>query len=158
LAKSIARTSYQQSSPLDASFLIAKGCTRSIDLSEYQTKNNSYWSFLTFSWAMMASIDIESEVLRFAGALRFDLWAVYSILRFKGYKAKLSYLPPDKDDKKEDSALPSLANDLDASKWISEEDDFLLLWASHVSDAAENAYHCPLSKLDDGIFQILVIR
>jgi sphingosine kinase len=158
LAKSIARTSHQQSSPLDASFLIAKGCTRAIDLSEYQTANNSYWSFLTFSWAMIASIDIESEVLRFAGALRFDLWAVYSILRLKSYKAKLSYLPPTKDDKKEDPTLPSLADNLDTSKWVSEEDDFLLLWASHVSDAAESTYHCPSSKLDDGVFQILVIR
>ena len=92
MAKSIARTSYQQSSPLDASFLIAKGCTRSIDLSEYQTTNNSYWSFLTFSWAMIASIDIESEAIRFAGPLRFDLWAVYSIVRLKSYQAKLSYL------------------------------------------------------------------
>ena len=158
MAKSIARTSYQQSSPLDASFLIAKGWTRSVDVSEYQTTNQSYWSFLTFSWAMMSSIDIDSEAIRFVGALRFDLWAVYSVLRWKSYHAKLSYLPLSKDDKQHDPTLPSLTEPVDATKWVTEEDDFLLLWASHVPDAGEGTYHCPVSRLDDGVFQILVIR
>ena len=76
----------------------------------------------------------------------------------KGYKAKLSYLPPDKDDNKADPTLPALTEELPASKWVTEEDDFLLLWTSHVAYGGETVYHCPPSKLDDEVFQILVIR
>ncbi|CAB9505814.1 Sphingosine kinase 1 [Seminavis robusta] len=158
MAKSIAVTSHQQSSVLDASFLVAKGCTRPTDLSEYWTANQSYWSFLTFSWAMMASIDIDSECLRALGTFRFDLWGAWCVVGMKSYKAKFSYLPPDKDDNKSDPTLPAMTEELPASKWVTEEDDFLLLWTSHVAYGGEKVYHCPPSRLDDEVFHILVIR
>jgi len=60
MAASIAKSSQQKSSILDASYLIAKGYTKPTDISLYQTPTKSYFSFLTFSWAMMSSIDIES--------------------------------------------------------------------------------------------------
>ena len=158
MAKSIARTSQQKSSPLDAAFLVAKGCTKQTDLSEYTTRNESYWSFLTFSYAMIASLDIESEVIRFMGSLRFDLWGVWCVVKMKGYKARFSYLPPDKDENKRDPTMPALTEDLPSSNWVTEEDDFLLMWGSHVPDAAEKTYHCPPSRLDDEVFQFFVVR
>jgi diacylglycerol kinase family enzyme len=158
MAKSVAHTSQQQSSVLDATFLIAKGYTHPTDLSLYQTQNNEYWSFLTFSWAMLADIDIDSEVIRFVGSLRFDLWAVWCVLHLKKYRAKLSYLPAKS---KTDTIMPTLGEPIDSGKnkdWVTEEDDFLLFWAAHVSHAAEKTYNSPQSRLDDGVFQILVVR
>jgi hypothetical protein len=63
-------------------FLICKGQTSRIDLSTYQTTNKSYTSFLTFSWAIIADVDIESECIRFMGSLRMDLWAGTSLFLF----------------------------------------------------------------------------
>jgi len=81
------------------------------------------------------------------------------------YRAKFSYLPAkDKDaaaatkGKSKDDDLPELSKDLPSQDWVTEEDDFLLFWASHVSHAAENAHSSPNSELDDGIFQILIVR
>jgi len=155
MAKSIARTSQEQSSPLDAAFLVAKGHTRNTDLSEYQTTSQSYWSFLTFSWAWISNIDVDSEVLRSLGPLRFDLWGVYEVLRMKKHRAKFSYLPAKA---KRTDTIPAIADEIKEPEWVVEEDDFFIFWASHVPDAAENAYSSPPSKIDDGIFQIWVVR
>ena len=203
MAKSIARSSHERSSILDASFLIAKGKTKAADLSVYQTRthnpqnaagDNSYLSFLTFNWGMVAAIDIDSEVLRSLGSLRFDLWGVWCVLKLKGYKAKFSYLPPTAEYKKNPQGtkeLPPLTEALpEKDGWVTEEDDYVIFWPSHgtfasiddcsfffmmllcwtstvlllscqfhaVSDAAEKTFHCPPSKLDDGVFQIFLVR
>merc|ERR1712070_1077745 len=43
-------------------------------------------------------------------------------------------------------------------EWITEEDDFYVFWASHVTDAAENTYNSPPSQMNDGVFTIFVVR
>jgi len=144
MAKSIARSSHERSSILDASFLIAKGKTKAADLSVYQTRthnpqnaagDNSYLSFLTFNWGMVAAIDIDSEVLRSLGSLRFDLWGVWCVLKLKGYKAKFSYLPPTAEYKKNPQGtkeLPPLTEALpEKDGWVTEEDDYVIFWPSH---------------------------
>lgn len=154
MAKSIAEESEQQSSVLDACFLIAKGYTKPTDLSLYHTSTQTYWSFLTFSWAMLADIDIDSEVLRFLGPLRFDLWGVWCALKLKPYRAKLSYLPG-----KKNVNMPPLTDPIpDKQDWVNEEDDFLLFWSAQVSHAAEKTHNSPLSRIDDGVFRIFVVR
>lgn len=158
MAKSIARASQEQSSVLDAAFLVAKGHTNTHDISEYQTTNESYWSFLTFSWAVISSIDIDSEVLRTLGPLRFDLWGVYCVLTGKSYRAKFTYLPAQPRQQPETEPLPALAEEITSTKWVTEEDDYYVFWASHVTDAAENSYHSPPTTMDDGIFQIMILR
>ena len=40
---------------------------------------------------MVADIDLDSEVLRFLGPLRFDIYAAYRLFSLKTYKARLSY-------------------------------------------------------------------
>ena len=136
MAMSIARSSHEKSSILDASFLIAKGQVKQSDLSIYQTTNSpSLLSFLTFSWAMMSSIDIESEALRFLGSLRFDLWGVWCVVKMIKYRAKFSYLPPKA--KRSNNALPALTEPLPEKEgWVTEEDDYLLMWASHGTEVS----------------------
>ena len=97
LAKSILHESKELYSPLESTFMICKGQTCSLDLSEYKTRDNSYISFLTFSYAMIADIDIDSEVLRCLGTLRFDLWGAYLGIRLPSYAVRLSYLPVSKE-------------------------------------------------------------
>ena len=42
--------------------------------------------------------------------------------------------------------------------WVTIEDDFLLFWPSHVTHAAKRTYHCPDSKMQDGIFKVMIVR
>jgi hypothetical protein len=158
LAKSLAHASKEQDSALDYAFLVAKGSTVKMDLSEYETKSNSYLSFLTFSWSMIADIDIESEVIRFMGFLRMDLWGVWCVLKLRKYRARFSYLPPSANGKSK-SKCPPLSEPIpDDGNWVTCEDDFVLFWASQVTHAAEKTFNSPGSKLNDGLFEIFIVR
>lgn len=122
---------------LESTFLIARCQTIWIDLSKYSVQDKTYTSFLTFSWAMIADIDIDSECIRFLGALRNDIWGVRCVAGMRTYRGRLSYLPPGAADKNaktlketEPNVLPALTEPLPEDRWKVIEDDFLLLWAS----------------------------
>ena len=137
--------------------MIAKGASSWIDLSRYETKSNSYASFLTFSWAMIADIDIESELIRWAGFLRMDIWGVVRVLFLRKYRAKFSYLPPSEG--KKTITMPPLGDPLSNSEgWITFEDEFILFWASQVTHAGEHMFHAPPCKVNDGVFHIMIVR
>jgi Diacylglycerol kinase catalytic domain len=144
LSATLAHASDEKFSPTDSSFMIAKGKTAWIDLSRYETSNKSYLSFLTFSWAYIADIDIESEAIRFMGFLRFDLWGALRVLTLRKYRAKFSYLPPT-EDRSRGVTLPPLNQPLPTDQgWVSCEDDFVVFWASQVSICETNGGKLPL--------------
>ena len=155
LCKSLLHEAGEQYGVIEAVLLICKGQVVRTDLSRYTTKNNSYMSFLTFSWAMVADIDIDSEAIHFVGEMRFDIWAALRILWLRLYRGKFSYLKPDK--AAASITMPAL-NDPVPSDWETIEDDFVLFWASHVSHASMNNFQSPNSRMDDGVFQICIIR
>jgi sphingosine kinase len=157
-AKTITHESGELHSHLESTFLIARGQTCPMDLSHYTTTSRSYTSFLTFSWAMIADIDLESEIVRFLGFLRMDLWAALRVLFLRSYRARLSFLPASKADlSKELPDMPNLSDPL-PSDWAVVEDDFILFWAAQCSHAAVDTFNSPMSKVNDGVFQIMVIR
>jgi sphingosine kinase len=158
MATTLTYASQERYSVTDETFLIAKGRTVEGDLSNFEILDNTstartnssstsaiirkYTSFLTFSWASIADIDIESECIHWLGAARFDVWAVLRVLLLRKYRAKFSYLPatsgvgvvataaaPDKDNS---SNMPAL-NEPVPNDWKVIEDDIVLLWASHVT-------------------------
>lgn len=52
------------------------------------------WAFLSLEWAIIADIDIESEVLRAClGTARFDVWGALRCLFLRKYRGAFSYLP-----------------------------------------------------------------
>lgn len=55
-----------------------------MDLVKVQTEKESFFSFLSVGWGLMADIDIESERLRAIGEARFAVWGVIRALgKFK---------------------------------------------------------------------------
>jgi hypothetical protein len=55
--------------------------------------------------------------------------------------------------------MPPLSTSLSESDgWVTVEDDFVLFWVSQVTHAGEQMYQSPPCKLNDGIFQIFVVR
>lgn len=140
----------------DYSFLVAKGNTVPMDLSRYETKSTDYLSFLTFSWSLIADVDIESESLRWMGWLRMEVYTVWRVLNLRRYEGKLTYLPPSA---KKLMKLPSLSTDLDKKDgWIVIQDNFCLFWVSQVTHAGEAMLNHPNSRPDDGLFHIFLIR
>lgn len=126
-----------------------------MDISRYESRSSTYLSFLTFSWSIIADIDIESEAIRFMGFLRMDIWAVWRVLNLRTYKAKFSYLPPSE----ENVTLPPLSEPIPSDGgWVTSEDTFILFWASHVTHAAEGTFHAPQCRLDDGVFTVFIVR
>jgi sphingosine kinase len=132
-----------------------------MDLSKYETTTNTYTSFLTFTWAMIADLDIESEVVRFLGSFRLDLWGAICVARNRKYRGRLSYLPPSTKEEEEDAThkltMPALTDPV-PSNWTVLEDDIILLWASQVTHASEGNYSSPPSHIQDGVFQIMLVR
>ena len=131
----------------------------------YYTKTNSYIGFLTFSYGIIAEIDLESEVLRYLGSIRNEIWTAWRIIHLRSYSVRFSYLPPSavtytKETMKSNMnlhLLPSL-NEPVPSNWITIEDDFIMFWTAQVSHASWDIHNSPTSRLQDGLFRILVIR
>eukprot|EP00002_Diphylleia_rotans_P022288 TRINITY_DN4367_c0_g1_i2.p1 TRINITY_DN4367_c0_g1~~TRINITY_DN4367_c0_g1_i2.p1 ORF type:complete len:408 (+),score=56.90 TRINITY_DN4367_c0_g1_i2:51-1274(+) len=81
--------------PLDAALSIVKGKTQPLDVCSIVQSNRRFFSFLTISWAIASDVDIESEVLRWMGDLRFTLWAVYRMIFLRRYHGKLEFISKD---------------------------------------------------------------
>ena len=172
-------------SSLESTFLICRGRSSKADLSLYETKDERYTSFLTFSWAFIADVDIDSECIRFMGILRNDIWAVWRVLKLRTYKGTFSYLPvtdidintgstdatsagidsfsagADKGSDKgneQNNSYPAWSDEKVPSNWVTMEEDFVLFWASQVTHAGTATFQSPATRLQDGVFNIMVIR
>eukprot|EP00934_Nitzschia_sp_Nitz4_P008710 Nitzschia sp. Nitz4//scaffold3_size479765//220203//221882//NITZ4_000094-RA/size479765-augustus-gene-1.599-mRNA-1//-1//CDS//3329550740//8700//frame0 len=156
LSASLAHASQEKTTATDYSFMVAKGNTVKMDLSRYETRSQSYLSFLTFSWSIIADIDIESEVLRWLGWLRMDVYSVWRVLNLRSYRAKLTYLKPESPRLTE---LPALTEPLPEEQgWETMEAEFCLFWTSQVTHAGEALFNHPQCKPDDGLFHIFIVK
>ena len=63
-------------------FNMSKSVAVPVDLVVYQTAGNAkpIYSFLSFEWALIADLDLESEKYRFMGNLRFAFGAVKRVI------------------------------------------------------------------------------
>ncbi|KAL3925584.1 MAG: hypothetical protein SGILL_000307 [Bacillariaceae sp.] len=158
LSASLAHASEEKFSLTDNAFMVAKGKAAWMDLSRYQTLSKSYTSFLTYSWGYTADVDIESEAIRFMGFLRMDIWGLWRVISLRRYRAKFSYLPPT-ENRQSGVTLPPLSEPLPENEgWVCCEDEFILFWASQVTHAGEQMFHAPHCKIDDGVFNIFIVR
>ncbi|GMH98332.1 hypothetical protein TrVE_jg12917 [Triparma verrucosa] len=132
-------------------FVICKNVPKPADLSLYDTsEGNSYASFLSLSWGIVADVDLESEVLRALGSLRFDVYAVWRMIALKQYRAKLSYINCEVE-------MPPIGETV-GEDWTTIEDNFLCFWALQTSHASQGMHTSPASKMDDGKFHLYIVR
>lgn len=149
LAKSFLESAGESYDPLNAAFLIAKGRQQSFDLATVTQNDQEYYSCLSLAWGLISEVDIESEKLKFLGALRFDVYALILISLLRTYRGRFSYLPhADFKQIKENSS----------SSWQVMEDDFIFLWAMNTPWAAHDMNVTPYASLNDGAIDILVMR
>ena len=71
----------------NAAFLIAKGKTTRMDLTEIEGEymKEKVYSFLAVFWGILADCDLNSEVLRWLGTSRFTIWGIYRVLCLRTY-------------------------------------------------------------------------
>ena len=82
---------------LSAAINCARGSVRPMDLLYVETPMNGRLSFHSVFWGLVADIDIESEVLRWMGGIRFTIWALLKVIKSRRYRARVSYIPCDPD-------------------------------------------------------------
>lgn len=82
LIKSLLASVQEDYGVQEAAYLVLRGQKTHIDMTklelEYEAK--PVFSFLSVAWATIADIDLNSEVLRCLGALRFDIWGAWRVL------------------------------------------------------------------------------
>lgn len=101
----------------------------------------------------------ESEKIHFLGEARFDVWAVWRIISLRKYEGRFTYLPAAnvEDKSKPIESMPALGTGTPAD-WETLEGDFYLFWASQVTHASMSTNQSPNSRMQDGIFQVMMIR
>jgi sphingosine kinase len=140
------------SSPIDNALSICKGRAQKLDLATCTTAaGNKYCSFLSLAWGIVADVDLESDVLRCLGPLRFDVYAVHRMISLKKYRARFSYTNEPK------PTLNPVSQAVPES-WTTIEDTFSCFWAVMTTHASDSIYASPNSTLDDGKFRVLLVR
>ena len=152
LSKSLLELSGENYDPLNAAFLIAKGKQQSFDLAAVKQSDRNYFSFLSLAWGLISDADIKSEKLKFLGALRFDLYALFLICLLRTYKGKFSFIPHP------DCQAISSSKIQKQGEWCVIEDEFIFLWAMNTPWAASDMNVTPYARLDDGAIDVLVMR
>lgn len=156
LASSLAHAAGEKYSVLTDVWAIAKGQTVTADLSTYSVLPSSsssttttsaapptttaaaeiktYTSFLTYTWGMIADVDIESEKIHWMGESRFDVWAVLRILMLRQYPARFSYTTTTISVTEPDATttIPAVTDPV-PSTWTTIEDNMVIFWASQVT-------------------------
>ncbi|CAM9538281.1 unnamed protein product, partial [Chrysoparadoxa australica] len=155
LAKTLLVESGEACTALSASFLVAKGVARKLDLCKAENVTGSFLSMLHVEYAIVSDVDFESETYRWMGAARFTLCALIRIIFMRSYPAKLSYQPFV--DKSQSADLPPLADAI-PDAWEAVEGDLVLLAIAQNAWIAEDINLSPASELDDGVLYIYFIR
>ena len=180
LVKTLLEIAGEPYDPVSAAFLIAKGKQRPIDIAITQQNGQSYYSFLSMSWAIISDVDIESERLRFLGSLRTDIYALIRIWNMRHYSGKFSYLPatdnwqssvrecqtlencfpclcePAKNISNQSNPIKFSENALDG--WQAIADDFVLFWAMNINYATHDIKAAPQAHLSDGNMDVILAR
>ena len=147
LAKSILEAARESYDPLHAAFVIAKGRQQSFDLAEVTQGDRRYYSCLSLAWGLISDVDLESEKIRFLGAYRFDVYALFLMSLLRTYRGRFSFIPH-----------PDCKTYGERQEWQTIEDDFIFLWAMNTPWAAHDMNVTPHASLNDGAIDVLVMR
>ncbi len=112
-----------------------------IELMDLMLINKKLYSYLAISWGFISDLDINTEWMRNIGSIRFDIGAVWNIIRKRSYRGTLTY-------------YTTLDN---TETQISISDNFIYFWACNTSHASSTTFSSPKSKKDDGWIYISYI-
>eukprot|EP01060_Flectonema_neradi_P023596 TRINITY_DN31863_c0_g1_i1.p1 TRINITY_DN31863_c0_g1~~TRINITY_DN31863_c0_g1_i1.p1 ORF type:complete len:442 (+),score=55.71 TRINITY_DN31863_c0_g1_i1:67-1392(+) len=117
-------------------------------------------SFLHLNFGIISDIDFESEFLRCCGATRFPITAVWKILTYPHYRAKITLSVVDytntiwKPNMAGKDTSKNLVNT--ATKEVVIDDDFVLISVSNVSSISEGMCLNPFAHINSGLLDVTV--
>lgn len=152
LSKTLLELSGESYDPLNAAFLIAKGKQQTLDIAAIEQNGSKYYGFLSLAWGLIGDVDIESEKLKFLGALRFDLYALLLLSILRTYRGRFSFIPHP------DCKFTSNYQISQLGKWRIIEDEFIFVWAMNTAWAAYDMNVTPYAELNDGAMDVLIMR
>merc|ERR1712150_39124 len=139
--------------------------TTGLDFIEVETDGKKTLCFLGVTIGLVADVDLGSEFLRFLGYIRAYLLCVLKVIWPKYYHLKLSYLPLPLDSN--GKPIPVSSDDLSLdlpsldrsspSNWVSEEGDYVLVYATKCPLLDPITVIAPECTLDDGILWLVII-
>ncbi|DAZ93474.1 TPA: hypothetical protein N0F65_002552, partial [Lagenidium giganteum] len=178
LSASVLHQSNEKPKPSNAAFVLAKGKPQEIDITSVRNGKETMYSFLSFEWALIADVDIESEKLRMLGGMRFVVtFGQHLLITRKEYPGTVWYLEdeqggaeplryfdvhdPASTERPGFDLVDNSAENADESKggkWKEITGNFHILWIMNVTHAAADAFVAPGAKLDDGYNYIMVLH
>jgi sphingosine kinase len=152
LARSIAAYSgdnedYKRNPVVETTLAIARGKVLPVNLSEVELDGRKIYSFLSTGWGLLADIDVESEVLRSIGELRFYLWSFLRVAKLRVYNAQLSFTREGVDD-----------NNGNTHKQETIEGDFISVYSSCQSHIGQDLVMAPNAASNDGLIHLTFIK
>ena len=150
LHKSICHRAGEAHDLIATAFVITKGSACRLDAWQYLTpasgdgataEEHVMWSVLSFSWGVVADVDLESEVLRWCGPLRLTMYALMRIASLRRYSGTLEY------------------QDAASGEWVRiEGSDWVGFWACNVAYMTQTDYAAPQAEFDNGHLDVLVLK
>lgn len=142
----------------EAAWLVMRGQRRFIDLTklEMEFEAKPVYSFLSVAWSVIADIDLNSEVCRCLGAMRFDLWGAWRVMSLLQCRGTLSLQNAQTIQNR--NGLAPESKPLLADQVTFEQHDFTYFYALNMPWAASKMNAAPLSKPNDGVNDIVTSR
>ncbi|CAB4065220.1 SLC9A1 [Lepeophtheirus salmonis] len=142
---------------------------QSLDLLEIQLEEDKIkvLSFIGVTIGLIADVDIGTEWLRCIGYLRAYFMAAWRILRPRCYKAKLSYLPLERNSEtgkpipsppNSKIQMPCFGTPELPEGWLSETEKYHMIYAENIPLLDPITLLAPESDLADGIIWLVLVR
>uniref|UniRef100_A0A803LPM9 DAGKc domain-containing protein n=1 Tax=Chenopodium quinoa TaxID=63459 RepID=A0A803LPM9_CHEQI len=184
VAKSLLDSVGDPCSAVDATVAIIRGHKTSLDIATISQGKTRFFSVLMLAWGLVADIDIESEIWRWMGGARLDLYAVKRIFQLRKYNGRIHFIPAsDFEDYTEkishkaisvqDVPFCSLKRtqtdaqesgylgpniDLENMNWRTIEGPFVSVWIQNVPWGSEGSMPAPNAKFSDGYLDVILMK
>jgi len=165
-----------------ATFLVIRGQTQPLDVATAKQSNVKFHLILMLAWGLVADVDIESERLRWMGALRLDVYTLMRICNLRKYTGHIYYVPApgyegtgtpfhggaleasssyDSDEPSNNllqKKPPADSMDSSTSQWRELEGPFILIWLNNVPFSNETVKPAPNAKFSDGCLDLIIMK
>jgi sphingosine kinase len=170
LVTSLLHAAGEPVTPTCAVVALLHGQATPIDLATVQTRDKTYYSFLSLTWGLAADIDINSEKFRFLGNSRFAVSFLSKMVMYPKYRGRLHYLPVDSLSNESDMVasddhrdkplahlLPPLTDSISEDQgWKFVTGEFVTVIGTMLSHLSEDLCIVPDAASNGGVIYLLV--
>jgi len=162
LAKTLSQMGNENFSIQNCAYMIVKGKSMLMDAFEVEflKDNKKVYAFHSFNYGLVTDVNINSEVCRWCGDLRYTFYGVYNILCcfcFTSYYGKTSYLPKDKEFNEDINNISPLSERKPLSdNFVNISGKMTFIWGMNIPWQTREIHGLDEIKLDDGYMDLFV--